>query len=189
MPPNRLPGRGPEGRRLHLMTSPPESRAPFPPPAPARPAVARPPERGDDRLLRTLVSLVGDLTVEREEGGLLRSTLEHVVVSLELAGAAVFSPGEDGDLPGMGDEEPLPRLCRGSARLLARWGGSGPGTFDVGRMLSRVITGLRERECPPPHPPIEAGLGRPNLGPLAPAVHPFPPTDHPHPVVPAPRNR
>ncbi len=41
---------------------------------------------------------MGDLTVERDEGGLLRSTLEHVVGSLELAGAAVFAPGEDGEL-------------------------------------------------------------------------------------------
>jgi diguanylate cyclase (GGDEF)-like protein len=51
-----------------------------------------------DRLLRTLVSLMGDFTVEREEGGLLRSTLEHVVGSLELVGAAVFAAGEDGEI-------------------------------------------------------------------------------------------
>jgi len=98
MPPKRPAGRGPEGRWLQLMTPPPENRAPFSPPAPARPAVARPPHGGGDRLLRTLVSLVGDLTVERAEAGLLRSTLEHVVVSLELAGAAVLAPGEDGEL-------------------------------------------------------------------------------------------
>jgi diguanylate cyclase (GGDEF)-like protein len=41
---------------------------------------------------------VDDLTVERDEAGLLRSTLEHVVNSLELAGGAVFAPGEDGEL-------------------------------------------------------------------------------------------
>jgi diguanylate cyclase (GGDEF)-like protein len=80
------------------MTSLPENRVPFPPRVPARPAAARPPEQGHDRLLRTLISLVGDLTVEREEGGLLRSTLEHVVVSLELVGAAILAPGEDGEL-------------------------------------------------------------------------------------------
>jgi diguanylate cyclase (GGDEF)-like protein len=51
-----------------------------------------------DRLLRTLVALTGDFTVEREEAGLLRSTLEHIVLSLELAGAAVFAGGEDGEI-------------------------------------------------------------------------------------------
>jgi diguanylate cyclase (GGDEF)-like protein len=56
------------------------------------------PAPSHDRLLRALISLVGDLTVEREESGLLRSTLEHVVLSLELAGAAVLLLGEDGDL-------------------------------------------------------------------------------------------
>jgi hypothetical protein len=74
------------------MTPLPENGSPLPPHAS--------PTRADDqdRLLRTLVSLVGDLTVEREEAGLLRSTLEHVVGSLELAGAAVFAGGEDGEL-------------------------------------------------------------------------------------------
>jgi diguanylate cyclase (GGDEF)-like protein len=74
------------------MTPMPESGSPLPPRANGTPVA------GDDRLLRTLVSLVGDLTVEREEAGLLRSTLEHVVGSLELAGAAVFAAGEDGEL-------------------------------------------------------------------------------------------
>jgi diguanylate cyclase (GGDEF)-like protein len=41
---------------------------------------------------------VDDLTVEREESGLLRSTLEHVVKSLDLVGGAVFEPGEEGEL-------------------------------------------------------------------------------------------
>jgi diguanylate cyclase (GGDEF)-like protein len=74
------------------MTPPSESRSPLPP------RTGRTPAEDHDRLLRTLVSLVGDLTVEREEAGLLRSTLEHVVGSLELAGAAVFARGEDGEL-------------------------------------------------------------------------------------------
>jgi diguanylate cyclase (GGDEF)-like protein len=73
------------------MSPPPERRSPPPP------RTARTPAEGHDRLLRTLVSLVGDLTVEREEAGLLRSTLEHAVASLELAGAAVFVQGEDGE--------------------------------------------------------------------------------------------
>jgi diguanylate cyclase (GGDEF)-like protein len=74
------------------MTLPHKSRSPVPPRAALAPA------EGHDRLLRTLVSLLGDLTVEREEAGLLRSTLEHVVGSLELAGAAMFVRGEDGEL-------------------------------------------------------------------------------------------
>jgi diguanylate cyclase (GGDEF)-like protein len=46
--------------------------------------------RGQDRILRALVSLVDDLSVERDEAGLLGSTLEHVVVALGLAGGATY---------------------------------------------------------------------------------------------------
>ena len=80
------------------MTLPPESRASLPPHAPARPDASGAPAASHDRLLRTLVSLVDDLTVERDEAGLLRSTLDHVVVSLELAGAVIFARDEDGSL-------------------------------------------------------------------------------------------
>jgi diguanylate cyclase (GGDEF)-like protein len=51
-----------------------------------------------DRLLPTLIALVDDLTVEREESGLLRSALEHIVGSLELVGGAIFVAGHDGEL-------------------------------------------------------------------------------------------
>jgi hypothetical protein len=44
------------------------------------------------------MSLVDDLTVEREEAGLLRSTLEHVVVALGLSGGMTLTMGEDGAL-------------------------------------------------------------------------------------------
>jgi diguanylate cyclase (GGDEF)-like protein len=44
------------------------------------------------------MSLVDDLTVEREELGLLRSTLEHVVVALGLQGGLTLTQGEDGSL-------------------------------------------------------------------------------------------
>jgi diguanylate cyclase (GGDEF)-like protein len=81
------------------MRSPSERRSPPPP------RTARTPVEGHNRLLRTLVSLVGDLTVEREEAGLLRSTLEHAVTSLELAGAAVFVRGEDGELVEASDHQ------------------------------------------------------------------------------------
>ncbi len=43
-----------------------------------------------DRTIRALMSLVDDLTVERDEAGLLRSSLEHVVQALELTGGATY---------------------------------------------------------------------------------------------------
>jgi diguanylate cyclase (GGDEF)-like protein len=79
------------------MSPPTHSRAPLPPRTPARPA-AGPTVATLERLVRTLVSLVDDLSVEREEEGLLRSTLEHVVVSLDLAGGVTLLLGEDGEL-------------------------------------------------------------------------------------------
>jgi diguanylate cyclase (GGDEF)-like protein len=51
-----------------------------------------------DRVIRTLLSLVDDLTVERDEAGLLRSTLEHAVQSLGLTGGVTLLVGPDGDL-------------------------------------------------------------------------------------------
>jgi len=46
-----------------------------------------------DRMFQALVMLVDDLTVERDEGGLLRSALDHIVGSLELVGGAIFVTG------------------------------------------------------------------------------------------------
>jgi diguanylate cyclase (GGDEF)-like protein len=80
------------------MAPPSPSRAPLPPRAPARSAGTRTPLGNHERVLRALVALVDDLTGEQEEAGLLRSTLEHVVGSLDLAGAAVLTSGEDGGL-------------------------------------------------------------------------------------------
>ena len=54
--------------------------------------------RSPDRTIRALMSLVDDLTVEREEAGLLRSTLEHVVVALGLSGGLTLTLGEGGSL-------------------------------------------------------------------------------------------
>jgi len=56
------------------------------------------PGRSRDRLLPTLVALVDDLGVERDETGLLSSALEHIVGSLELIGGAIFVAGHDGEL-------------------------------------------------------------------------------------------
>jgi diguanylate cyclase (GGDEF)-like protein len=51
-----------------------------------------------DRTLRALMLLVDDLTVERDEEGLLRSTLGHVVGGLGLSGGLTFLVGADGEL-------------------------------------------------------------------------------------------
>jgi diguanylate cyclase (GGDEF)-like protein len=79
------------------MTPSPESRAASQP----RPVVRLPAgpvaEGARGRLLGAIVSLVDDLTVERQEAGLLRSTLEHVVNSLSLAGGITYAVGEEGD--------------------------------------------------------------------------------------------
>ncbi len=78
------------------MASPSErrlSRTPGPAGVPARQASAG----ARDRLLATLMSLAGDLTVEREEPGLLRSTLEHVVAALELAGGITLVVDDSGE--------------------------------------------------------------------------------------------
>ena len=79
------------------MTPPLESRAPQPPRSPVREAgLAASVSR--DRLLPTLIALIDDLGVERDQGGLLRSALEHIVGSLDLVGGAIFLAGEDGEL-------------------------------------------------------------------------------------------
>ena len=51
-----------------------------------------------DRTLRAMMSVVADLTVERDEQGLLRSTLEHVVQALALAGGITFLADDQGQL-------------------------------------------------------------------------------------------
>ncbi len=60
--------------------------------------MAPPPPSRTDPVLRALVPLVDDLSVEGDEEALLRSSLEHVVASLECAGAAAFLLAEDADL-------------------------------------------------------------------------------------------
>ena len=47
-------------------------------------------ERAQDRTIRALVSLADDLSVEGGEDGFLRSSLEHLVESLGVAGGATF---------------------------------------------------------------------------------------------------
>ena len=80
------------------MNPPAGSRAPSPLRRGPRPAAARAHPQSGDRLLRTLVSLADDLTVERDEAGLVQSMLEHLVESLALGGGIVFAPEDDADL-------------------------------------------------------------------------------------------
>lgn len=68
-----------------------------------------------DRTIRALMSLVDDLTVEREEDGLIRSTLEHLVNTLGLTGGTTYLLGPDQELvaaaeiPATGAEAAGPR--------------------------------------------------------------------------------
>jgi diguanylate cyclase (GGDEF)-like protein len=78
------------------MTPSPESRAASQPRPVVRPSADAMARGASERLLGGIVSLVDDLTVERQEAGLLRSTLEHVVDSLSLAGGVTYAKGEDG---------------------------------------------------------------------------------------------
>jgi diguanylate cyclase (GGDEF)-like protein len=76
---------------------PPESRASAQPRPAVRLSTPGGPRSPHERRLGALVALVDDLTVEREEPGLLRLTLEHVIASLDLAGGVTYVLGDDGD--------------------------------------------------------------------------------------------
>jgi GAF domain-containing protein len=149
------------------MAPPPDRPAPLPPPEPARAAPVLE-AGGDSRLLRTLVSLVDDLTVEREEAGLLRSTLEHVVVSLDLAGAAVLVPGEDGDLAAAAEHHVAvpPELARDlglavldrDGPLVQELPGAGRLAATPLRARQRSLGVLLLHERPAPEPSLDRGL-------------------------------
>jgi diguanylate cyclase (GGDEF)-like protein len=51
-----------------------------------------------DRTIRTLIALVDELTVGRDEEGLLQATLDHVVSSLSLTGGTTYLPAPEGGL-------------------------------------------------------------------------------------------
>jgi diguanylate cyclase (GGDEF)-like protein len=64
-----------------------------------RPLAATAPDLlAQDRTIRALVSLVSDMTVDHDEQGLLRSTLEHVVQALGLSGGTTFVLDAQGQL-------------------------------------------------------------------------------------------
>ena len=48
-----------------------------------------------ERVIRALVALVDDLTIERDEAGLLGSSLDRVVAALGLTGGAAYAAGLD----------------------------------------------------------------------------------------------
>ncbi len=72
-----------------------------------------------DRTIRALMALVDDLTVEREEAGLLRSTLEHVVQALDLTGGRTLLIDAEGELA-MSAEYLLPGADLATTLQLAR---------------------------------------------------------------------
>src|SRR5262245_39674933 len=86
--------------------------------------------QAQDRTIRALMSLVDDLTVERDERGLLHSTLEHVVESLDLAGGMTLLLAADDELApaaesgvstaDMATTLELARLCLESGHPLVR---------------------------------------------------------------------
>jgi len=64
-----------------------------------------------DRVLQTLMSLVEDLTVAREEDELLRSTLEHAVDGLDLAGGLTLLFGSEDGLVGSAEHHFQPGIA------------------------------------------------------------------------------
>src|SRR5262245_59349649 len=72
-----------------------------------------------DRTIRTLIALVDELTVGRDEEGLIQSTLEHVVNSLSLTGGTTYLPGPDGGLVPAASAH-LPSADKEATLVLAR---------------------------------------------------------------------
>jgi diguanylate cyclase (GGDEF)-like protein len=85
------------------------------------PGTGRPTAEGtaQDRTIRALVSLADDLSVEGGEEGFLRSSLEHLVECLGLAGGATFVLESDGSLKAAAEWH-LPGADRDAAMELAR---------------------------------------------------------------------
>jgi len=113
------------------MSPPLESRAPQPPRSPVREAgLAASGSR--DRLLPTLIALIDDLGVERDQGGLLRSALEHIVGSLDLVGGAIFLAGEDGELEDAAEQHLAVDVATLHALAAAALREDGPLVQDLG---------------------------------------------------------
>lgn len=126
------------------MTPPPEKPAPTS--SQPRPSVTSPPPGPRDRVLRALMSLVEDLTVAREEDGLLRSTLEHAVEALDLAGGLTLLLEPEGDLVGAAEHHFSPGVDSAKklgAEALARGGPVVQELSPAGRLAA---TPLRARQ-------------------------------------------
>jgi diguanylate cyclase (GGDEF)-like protein len=76
-------------------------------------------QQAQDRTIRVLMSLVDDLTVERDEAGLLRSTLQRVVETLGLTGGVTYLLGQGGELSPAAEYSPS-TTDRASSLELAR---------------------------------------------------------------------
>ena len=87
----------------------------------AEPGSVRPASEGtaQDRTIRALVSLADDLSVEGGEEGFLRSSLQHLVECLGLAGGATFLLQADGSLSDAAEWR-LPGAERSAASELAK---------------------------------------------------------------------
>ena len=103
-----------------------------------------------ERTIRALVALADDLTVERDESGLLASTLEHVVDALGLTGGATYVARRRARAPGGGRAQPGRGRSRGGSRARGALVVGG----QPGRAMSprrRVVRGGAARD-PKPHP-------------------------------------
>jgi diguanylate cyclase (GGDEF)-like protein len=120
--------------------------------------------QSQDRTIRALMSLVDDLTVERDEEGLLHSTLEHAVralgltsgVTLVLTASGDLAPAADFRLPS-GDIAPILEVARpalGQSRPLIRetaeggWLAAAPLTTKERVLGVLVLLGLRDTVAP-----------------------------------------
>jgi diguanylate cyclase (GGDEF)-like protein len=95
-----------------------------------------------ERLLAALVSLAGDLTVEREEPGLLRSTLEHVVGALGLAGGLTLLVNEAGELQPAAEQHmqvPAAAAMELAREALARDGAQVREVPGAGRLAATLL--------------------------------------------------
>lgn len=100
--------------------------------APRSPAPLSVEGTDSDRSVRTLIALVDELTLGRDEEGLLQSTVEQVVRSLSLTGGTTYLPGPGGRLVPAANAF-LPSADREATLDLARR------ALDEGRPLVREI--------------------------------------------------
>jgi diguanylate cyclase (GGDEF)-like protein len=108
---------------------------------PERPRLASDP-LAQDRTIRALMSLVGDLSVEREEDGLVRTTLEHVVEALGLRGGMIYLVSPDETLT-LAAECRLPTSDGAAALALAQ------AAFDRARPTAEEVEGGGWRAAAP----------------------------------------